>query len=107
MSTPFAKTGFKKDVHTIYENLGIPYQSVVDAEWVSCRSDSAKVVMRERKMIEGLIPNVTGMGLKGALYLLENSGLSVVVKGAGRVRSQSLPPGRKAIKGKQITIQLS
>ncbi len=106
-TTPFAKTGHKLDVHTIYQHLNIPYETNIDAEWVSCRSDSHAVVLRERKLLEGHIPDVTGMGLKDALYLLENSGLTVLVKGAGRVRSQSLLPGRKVSKGQQITIQLS
>ena len=33
------------------------------------------------------------MGLKDALYILENSGLIVTIKGKGKVLKQSLKPG--------------
>jgi cell division protein FtsI (penicillin-binding protein 3) len=44
--------------------------------------------------------------MKDALYLLEQNGLKVNVKGKGRVVKQSLRPGSKVIKGKQIEIIL-
>ena len=40
-----------------------------------------------------VMPNVKGMGLKDALYLLENMGLKVSVKGKGKVANQSVAPG--------------
>jgi cell division protein FtsI (penicillin-binding protein 3) len=52
------------------------------------------------------LPNVKGLTVKDALYLLEQKGLKVNVKGKGRVIKQSLKPGSKVIKGKQIEIIL-
>lgn len=52
------------------------------------------------------IPNVVGMGLKDALFLLETTGLKVSIKGSGRIQSQSLPPGSKVVKGQNIHLQL-
>lgn len=40
----------------------------------------------------GFVPNVIGMGLTDALYLLEQQGLTVTHSGAGRVVSQSIEP---------------
>jgi cell division protein FtsI (penicillin-binding protein 3) len=37
-----------------------------------------------------------GMGLKDALYLMEDAGILVNVKGRGTVRSQSATPGTLA-----------
>jgi cell division protein FtsI (penicillin-binding protein 3) len=42
---------------------------------------------------EGKVPNVRGMGLIDALYILERAGLKVTHHGSGRVKSQSLSPG--------------
>ncbi len=39
------------------------------------------------------------MGLKDALYLLENMGLKVTVKGKGKVIVQSIQPGTALTKG--------
>ena len=40
-----------------------------------------------------IVPNVIGMGLKDALYLLENEGYIVNFKGSGRVAEQYPAPG--------------
>ena len=45
-----------------------------------------------------------GMGLKDAVYVLENAGLKVNVLGYGTVQTQSITPGTKSAEG--LTIQL-
>lgn len=55
---------------------------------------------------EGVVPDVVGMGLTDALYLLESSGIRVTHRGAGRVKSQSIPPGR-VIRSDSTTIHLT
>ncbi|MFR4038974.1 MAG: PASTA domain-containing protein [Butyricimonas faecalis] len=46
------------------------------------------------------------MGLRDALYLLENSGLKVGVSGVGTVSQQSLTPGGKVKRGSYVHIEL-
>lgn len=53
------------------------------------------------------VPNVSGMGLKEAIYLLEKSGLKVSSIGKGKVISQSIEPGTSIQKGNKIILQLS
>ncbi len=53
------------------------------------------------------MPDVTGMGLKDAVYMLESSGLQVQVVGKGKVHGQSIPAGTIIAKGQNITLQLS
>lgn len=55
---------------------------------------------------QGVMPNVVGMGLKDALYVLESRGLRVHFTGSGMVRSQSLRAGEKIKPGAQVTITL-
>ncbi len=52
------------------------------------------------------VPDVKGMGLRDALYVLERGNLRVVVRGSGKVRTQSLEPGSEIRKNETITIQL-
>ena len=55
----------------------------------------------------GAVPNVVGMGLDDALYLLEKRGLTVEVVGYGKVVSQSLAPNSSvANTDKRIKIEL-
>ena len=53
-----------------------------------------------------VMPDVTGMGLKDALFLLEERGLKVTVSGHGEVRSQSIRPGTAISRGGTVTIVL-
>ncbi|MBP6624028.1 MAG: PASTA domain-containing protein [Chitinophagaceae bacterium] len=53
------------------------------------------------------VPDVNGMGLRDALYVLERAGLRVIPVGRGKVTMQSLHAGSTYQKGQKITIQLS
>jgi cell division protein FtsI (penicillin-binding protein 3) len=46
------------------------------------------------------------MGLRDAIYLLENMQLKVVVRGRGRVKNQSITPGTKIAKGQTVYLDL-
>lgn len=54
-----------------------------------------------------IVPDVMGMGLKDAIYLLEKSGLKVSVAGQGKVVSQSLAQNSEIRKGESIKIILN
>ena len=54
----------------------------------------------------GVVPNVHGMGLKEALFLLESAGLKVSFTGRGAVTKQSLKAGTRCNEGDRIEILL-
>ena len=62
-------------------------------------------------MYNNVVPNVRDMCLKDALYLLENHGFIVQISGKkkGKVRFQSIPPGKKIelLKNPEIEIVIS
>jgi cell division protein FtsI (penicillin-binding protein 3) len=64
------------------------------------------VQVLERAIKPGMVPNVVGMGLRDAMYLLESCGLQVRANGTGTVRRQSIPPGTRANTYSAITIEL-
>lgn len=67
---------------------------------------SVKRDIASMEISEGKVPNVKGMGLTDALYILEQSGLNVTHTGSGTVKSQSIPAGRE-ITNKDLTIHLN
>lgn len=54
----------------------------------------------------GYVPDVTGMGLNEALYVIENSGYQCRFSGTGHVGSQSPAAGKALKKGGTVTIAL-
>lgn len=77
------------------------------ARWGAGFVTSSDIVDIEgRTITAGKVPNVVGMGLSDALFLLESCGAEVKVTGAGCVVHQSLAPGTTIASGEQIKIQL-
>lgn len=75
---------------------------------MALQTDSNKhITVSPAKMYRNIVPDVTGMGLKDAVYILETSGLQVQVQGKGKVHMQSIAPGSTISKGQNIILQLS
>ncbi len=53
------------------------------------------------------MPDVTGMGAKTAVYILESRGLRVQLKGRGSVTNQSISPGEEVKEGDVCVLSLS
>lgn len=53
------------------------------------------------------VPDVTGMGVKDAVYVLQERGLKVRINGCGQIARQDIAAGTPAIKGQCITLTAS
>jgi cell division protein FtsI (penicillin-binding protein 3) len=105
---PFIKAGQQKELNKVLAKLNISAASEnKDAAWVSVSNENNTLQITERKISNGVVPDVAGMGLRDAIYLLENEGLKVQIYGRGVVTKQSLTPGTAIQKGQQIVIELS
>lgn len=69
--------------------------------------DGKGKLLPQQEIVEDSVPDVLGMGLKDAVYLLEQTGLKVSVSGRGQVVSQSLAQNTKIRKGESIKIVLN
>lgn len=109
-SLPVCKNGLKEDFLTVFGELEMDIDGLADtegADWVITASNEAKnVVLKPRRIDYAVVPNVKGMGLRDALFVLENAGLKVGVVGAGMVQKQSLQPGSDVAKGSYVQIEL-
>lgn len=95
------------DVKNVFKTLRVAYNdSVNHAEWSSVYADNFQPVLRERNINDSQMPDIKGMGLKDVVYLLENMGLKVQVKGKGKVLAQSIQAGTALIKGMTVYVEL-
>lgn len=107
-SIPYSKHGKKRDIEEVFAHLNIPVElNAQDAEWIVTATKKESVVIAPRSVQENLVPNVVGMGLRDALFLLENRGLKVSFSGRGMVKNQSIRAGSRINEGSQIKIELS
>jgi cell division protein FtsI (penicillin-binding protein 3) len=103
---PTAHAGYIDDFKNICTELNISTQPKTTEEIVSPVGGKYTVDWQARKMNSNQIPNVKGLSLRDAVFLLENKGLKVFVQGQGRVKTQSLAPGTPLRKGDKIIISL-
>ncbi len=79
-----------------------------DSEWGRVVTDSlANVWVEDIDFSTTTMPNVVGMGLKDALFMLESRGLQVSFTGRGRVREQSIKAGDKISAGARVSLRLN
>ena len=103
--------GMKSDLNAIFSNINIGYiDSIETGVWREAGLYKSKAALSQpSKLITNgnITPDVSGMGLKDALYLLENKGLIALVSGKGKVVSQSIAAGTNFKKGQKIYLMLN
>ena len=108
ITSPLAKVGMQKETRKVMAALNVAVVTTdPDAHIVSTAATSDGVIFSKRKIMDGLVPSVTGMGAADAVFILENAGLRVNVRGRGNVVRQSLEPGKKINKGQTILLDLN
>ncbi len=101
------------ELKNVIKQLNIPSKNIPGGNTYVARNynDSTKIQVAETKLEDtlkkGVIPNLTGLSAKDALYLLENKGLNVKLQGYGLVKKQSISVGQKFNKGDKIILTLS
>jgi cell division protein FtsI (penicillin-binding protein 3) len=103
---PYIKAGNQEELTLICNELGISNHPLTDEEWVRTTRVGNGVNWKKNMYGEGVVPDVSGMTFRDAIFLLERSGLTVVYQGKGRVVNQSLVAGAKVSKGDRIYIRL-
>ncbi len=109
-SSKFRYAGANEKMKTVMQTLSLPYKdSAAQTDWAVLEADEnyRSVVKALDAKSSGQMPDLKGMGLRDALFLLEERKLKVQVKGKGKVISQSLAPGSMIQPKQTITIELN
>ncbi|RFZ82209.1 PASTA domain-containing protein [Mucilaginibacter terrenus] len=103
---PQYKHGNLKALKQVYQKLGVkPLYASTNAA-ANGIDTSSGIAFEENRVKAGTVPNVVGMGLSDALYVLGNAGYKVAVKGSGSVSTQSVTGGSQIPRGSKIIIEL-
>ncbi|MBR6928848.1 MAG: transpeptidase family protein [Bacteroidales bacterium] len=66
----------------------------IGGDWVTVESsENGQITMREASLSDQIVPNVVGMDITDAVYILENMGINIDFSGQGVVKEQSLHAG--------------
>jgi cell division protein FtsI (penicillin-binding protein 3) len=104
---PAVEKGKSENIIRIAHDLKIPN---VSGEPGTVLATAKKVdeglVLDEIEIQEGKVPDVRGMGASDAIFILENAGLRVKIKGVGKVKKQSMSPGSGFSRGAYVYLTL-
>ena len=93
-STAFFYAGQRVEVEKVLNTLRMNYADSAGSQvWSRVYGSRGNPVVQGTVMTGKQMPDVRGMSLKDALYVLENLGVKVDIKGKGKVISQSVPAG--------------
>lgn len=103
--------GTRNDWSSIFSYLNVPYRdSVNNGLWriAEVKNNAAGLnAPVQLSTANTVTPDVRGMGLKDAIYLLENKGFKTSVTGKGKVVNQSVAPGTVFTRGQKIILMLN
>ncbi len=95
------------DFKTLYQALDYPVQTMTENNWSVSEPKNTHLELNEIDVSEGVVPNVSGMGVRDAVFLLESMGVKTQIIGRGKVSSQSIRAGTKISTGMKIILNLS
>ncbi len=98
--------GNNSDLLTVLQALKVRYNVTNYSEWSSTDSRGTSMMVAPRIFSKKSVPNVSGMSARDAVYLIERLGMHVILRGYGKVKSQTVPAGSPAYKGGLIELVL-
>jgi cell division protein FtsI (penicillin-binding protein 3) len=93
---PSILSGQSGSLRKAFSHIQFPYAIQTDAQIMSAEILNGNIAISSRDTDGNKIPDVRGMGLTDARFVLEQRGLKVSSSGYGKVISQSISPGTKA-----------
>jgi cell division protein FtsI (penicillin-binding protein 3) len=106
-TAPEAGNGYRADINKVLSELDVRYRRTANNEWVATRESGDTVRLVGLNVKKGLVPDVRGMSLRDAVYLLENAGYRVSYIGKGRVLRQSPQHGTRYFEGQIVSLEMN
>jgi cell division protein FtsI (penicillin-binding protein 3) len=107
-TSSYSYSGYTKDIRKVTEQLQLgTAKADGKGNYSTLYKQGRDTLMSGQVITMRKMPVLTGMGLKDAVYLCENLGLRVAVKGKGKVAVQSIAAGQNITKGQAVNIQLN
>ena len=107
---PYISQGKTEETETILDYLNLNYSST-SSEWMTQEYSRNKLKLNTRNIYRdfenGIMPNLYGMNLMDAIYLLENAGLKVSFSGSGHITNQSIKKGKNIKINEEIKLRAS
>lgn len=100
---PVIEYGNGGDFYAFCKSLGL-HITKPSVMWVKGKDINGMCALSEQNVQSGIVPNVVGLTIKDAVYMLENLGMKVRFHGKGKVVSQSVAAGSRIDKRNNVIV---
>ncbi|MDR2911381.1 MAG: transpeptidase family protein [Bacteroidales bacterium] len=104
---PEVGNGFGDDINEVLSGFDVRIRKTSKEQWVTTRESGDTITLTPVNINTGLVPDVRGMSLRDAVYLLESYGLRVKCNGKGKVLRQSPEHGARFPAGALVTLEMN
>lgn len=104
---PTSSAGYAADIEDIYRILGISSPGLEPSAFVRLKGNPQDGSFVELTLMKDLLPDLRGMGLRDAAFLLEKYGLGFQAEGKGKVKRQYPEAGTAYRRGQKVFLELS
>jgi cell division protein FtsI (penicillin-binding protein 3) len=106
-SSMYKYAGASSDIREVLGRLEFNYEDNASFhEWSNVSSTVGYAVVKSNPVTPGIMPDLMGMGLKDALYLLESMQVKVIAEGKGKIAAQYPLAGTRLNKNQSVKIEL-
>lgn len=110
-TTMYSSIGMKSDWNNIFKTMNISYSDFANSSMLTNASiQRNKGTLQNATVTTGgtmIMPDLKGLGLKDAVFISENKGLTPMVTGKGKVVSQNIAAGTTIKNGQKIILMLN
>ena len=97
--------GYSGDYDVVLGYLGLQASVPTRNRWIDITPKEDEISVQKKLIVKNKVPDLKGMGLRDALYVMENLGVKYKIYGVGRVWRQTIEPGQ-TIDGKTLVVYL-
>lgn len=106
---PQMRNGNIEETIASLKNLGIKTNGTTSSAsptWGVCEPTSAGISLTPQNVQKDVMPDLTGMGARDAVYAIQSMGMKAELSGTGKVTKQSISPGETVLAGTRVRVNL-
>jgi len=90
---PVGNKGAIADFTTLFRMIGLPFEKQSAGTWVITYTGDQGIEAQITPVEDHVMPDLTGMGLRDACYLMDSFGGRLIPRGIGKIVHQNISPG--------------
>ncbi|HEX5624591.1 MAG TPA: penicillin-binding transpeptidase domain-containing protein, partial [Saprospiraceae bacterium] len=102
---PVGNKGFAADFKNVFRHIGLPMDQPSPSSWIATSAGEKGIEGGAWNFEPDVMPDLTGLGLRDAMFIMDAYGVKLLPVGQGKVVGQGITPGT-AIRNRSVELYL-